>query len=290
MAANKEMTSTLILSLLAMALLLATSLTGIISDDGGKPYTSTSVRGEAVEIYGGQGLYQNDTIYKAVGFRGFDWANLFVGTPLFALGLYLYRRGQFKGQLLLAAMFTYLAWIYLIGVMGNAFNIMFLAWTALFSMGWGGIALILTHIDISALPEKFEANFPRKSLSIYVVILGLFLLVQYLMEIIAAYGTGTPPPSLGIYTTLELAALELGISIPLHLLGGVLLWKGKAGGYLIASLLAITACLTFIALSVSLLLFYFAFGRGSAADVAVPIVLAVIASGFSLVIFRRVKD
>lgn len=211
------------LSVLAMILLLAASLTAILLDDGGAPYPFTTPRGEQVEIYGGAGPYQFDNTYKAIAFRSFDWANLAVVLPLFVVGLWLYRRGKFRGQLLLAALFTYLAYIYLIGVIGNAFNALFLAWTALFSIGGTGLCLTLTQINFSALPAKLAGNFPQKSVAIYVLAVGLILLAQYLTEVIAAYTTGNPPASLDHYTTLELASLELGIMIPLHIIGGLAL-------------------------------------------------------------------
>jgi hypothetical protein len=174
--------------------------------------------------------------------------------------------------------------------MGNAFNILFLVWTALFSVGLFGLALVLTEIDISSLPGKLGTGFPRRSLSVYVIILGLFLLLQYLAEILSSYSSGKPPTSLRIYTTLELAALELGIMVPLHILGGILLWKQKPMGYLLSTLLAFAAFMTFISLSVSALILYLPFGRGSLFDVAVPIILAIVATGFSVVIFRQMKS
>ena len=106
---NKKKTPVFILSILAMALLLTASLGGIISDDNGDPYTFTSLRGEDIEIYGGAGIYQNDSVYKAVMFRGFDWVGLLVCFPLCVWGIYLYRRGQLMGQLLLGGVFTYFA-------------------------------------------------------------------------------------------------------------------------------------------------------------------------------------
>lgn len=283
---NREKIPIFVLSVLAIALLLITSITGIVADDGGSPYVFTSPRGKEVDIYGGNGLYQYDNTYKAVAFLSFEWANLVIVLPLFILGIYLYRHGQLKGQLLLAALFTYLAYIYLIGVMGNAFNIMFLVWTALFSVGFFGLFLVLADMDIAALPKKLEPNFPRKSVSVYVVIVGLILLLQYLAEIISAYATGQPPVSLDHYTTLELASLELGIMIPLHIVGGISLWRKKAWGYVISTLLAFTSFMVFIALSISLLLFYVSFGQGSALDMVITIVIAVVATGFSFVIFK----
>ena len=110
-------------------------------------------------------LYQYDNTYKAIGVRSFDWVSLVVVMPLFVLGIYLFRGGQFRGQLLLAATFTYLAYIYAIGVMGNAFNILFLVWTALFSVGLFGLFLTLAGMDIDRVPDRLAANFPRKALS-----------------------------------------------------------------------------------------------------------------------------
>jgi hypothetical protein len=279
-----------ILSVLAMMLLLATSLTAILLDDGGAPYLFTTPRGEQVEIYGGAGPYRFDNTYKAVAFRSFDWANLVVVFPLFVAGLWLYRRGKFRGELLLAALFTYLAYIYLIGVMGNAFNALFLVWTTLFSIGGIGLCLTLTQMDFAAVPAKLAGNFPRKSVAIYVVAVGVILLAQYLGEVMAAYITGNPPASLDHYTTLELASLELGLMIPLHIIGGLALWRGKTWGYLAATVLAFTAFMVFVALSISLLVFYVSFGRGDVLDMAMTTAIAVVATGFSLVIFKRVQD
>lgn len=278
------------LSVLAVLLLLAASLTAILLDDGGAPYMFTTQRGEHVEIYGGAGPYQFDNTYKAIAFRSFDWANLVIVLPLFVAGLWLYRRGKFRGQLLLAALFTYLAYIYMIGVMGNAFNALFLVWTALYSIGGFGLYLTLAQLDFAALPAKLADNFPRKPVAVYVLAVGLILLAQYMAEVLAAYTTGAPPVSLDHYTTLELASLEFGIMIPLHFASGLALWKGKPWGYLAATVLAFTTFMVFIALSVSLLLFYLSYGYGNLLDMVITFGITIVAASFSLTIFARVKD
>lgn len=83
---NKK--SILFLSLLALILMIISSLSGILLDDGGNPYTFPSLRGENVEIYGGEGIYQYDSVFKAVLFQGFDWANLVVGLLVFIWGMH----------------------------------------------------------------------------------------------------------------------------------------------------------------------------------------------------------
>lgn len=277
------------LAALAMALLLVTSLAGVVLDDGGSSYTFVSVQGEEVEIYGGVGLYRRDSVYKAIAFRSFDWVSLLVVLPLLTWGLRLYRRGQFKGQLLVAAVFTYMAYIYNIGVMGNAFNSSFLLWTAVFGVGLYGLLVTLADMDVAALPGKLASNFPRKGLAAYVVFLGMILLVQYLAQVITAYLTASPPATLEHYTTLELAALELGIMVPLHLISGVLLWKERAWGYVIAILLAFAAFMTFIALSIAALLTYFVYETGSAFDLGVTLVIMTLAAAMSWLALRRVE-
>jgi hypothetical protein len=288
-AMHKQARAVSALSIAAIALLLTASIIAIVLDDGGAPYSFISARGEAVDLYGGAGPYRYDNTYKAVMFRGFDWVNLVVVLPLFVLGLFLYRRGQLRGQFLLAALFAYLGYIYLIGVMGNAFNGMFLGWTALFSFGLIGLCLILADINLAALPHKLADHFPRKSVAIYVVIVGVILLAQYLAEIVTAYATSKPPASLDHYTTLELAALELGIMIPLHIIGGLSLWRRKAWGYVLSAILTFTALMVFIALSVSLLLLYFLYGLANLPDMAVTMMIALVAAGFSLIVFRQIK-
>jgi len=119
------------------------------------------------------------------------------------------------------------------------------------------LILVMMDLNIALVIDKLATNFPRKTVSVYVMIVGLVLLIQYLSEIIAAYTTGKPPSSLDHYTTLELASLEMGIMIPLHLISGVLLWRKKAWGYVISTTLVFISSVVFIALSISLLLFYF---------------------------------
>jgi hypothetical protein len=265
------------------------SLVGIVLDDSGDPYRITSLRGQAVEIYGGHGLYRSDSIAKAAAFRGFDWANLFVCVPLSVLGAFQYWRGRLRGQLILASVFTYLAYIYLVGVMGNAFNGMFLVWTAIFSTGAFGAGLTLAGIDAPRLSEKLATGFPRKSLAVYMLLLAVALLYQYLAQILTAYSTGRPPALLETYTTLELAALELGIMVPLHIVGGVLLWRRHAWGYLIAIPLAFAAAVAFVALSVGQVLLHVSFARENTPGIVQTLAFALIASVLSLLAFQRVK-
>lgn len=279
-----------ILISLALLIILTSSLAGILLDDGGNPYEILSQRNEKVNIYGGEGLYRYDDVTKAVTFRGFDWANLVIGLPVFSLSIYFYCKGQLRGQFMMAAFFAYLAYNYMIGVVGNAFNSMFLVWTAIYSTGLFGLAYVLKNMDFSTIEKRMEKIVPRKALAIYMMFLGLFLLFSYLYEVVLAYIHNVPPASLSHYTTLELASIELGIMAPLHILGSVLLWKKKNSGIVLGAILAFTACMTFLSLSIAQILTFFQYQTGNLGDVIIMLGLAFITSVFSIIIFTRIKE
>jgi len=290
MILSKDQRPALILAAVAAISILLSSLIGILADDGGEPYGFTSARGEEVKLYGGQGPYRYDALYKGVAIRGYDWANLLVSLPLLLLASWRYRRGELKGKLLLAAVFYHFAWNYLLALMGNAFNMLFLLWVILFSSSLYGLFFVVKEIDFSTLVGRTGAGFPRRSVAVYVLVAGLFLLISYTAQVISSYRTGTPPADLQIYTTLELAALELSFSIPLTIAGAILLWRRKAAGYLIGTLFVVGASLTFVSLSIAHGFLHFSYGWGEIADVVQPIVFATISTGFALAIFTRMGN
>jgi hypothetical protein len=272
-----------------LALLAAASLLGILLNDGGSPRTVESVRGETVQLFGGAGIYRYDTVAKAVFFDCINWMDLILVVPLLAALAFVYPRGGLLTRLLLASVFTFLAYFFLIGAMGNAFNELFLVWTALFSAALLGLGAVLLEMDFGALAARLDGRIPRRGVAAYLFALGGLLLAQYLAEVIGAYTAGTPPPSLAVYTTLELASLELGIMVPLHILGGVLLWKRQPAGYLLAVILAFAAAMAFLMLSVGQYILSAVYQSGGAGDVVALAVPAAVASVVSLYIFWKVR-
>jgi hypothetical protein len=275
---------------LTLALLLAASLAGILLNDGGDPRTVESLQGGAVELFGGSGIYRYDTVTKAVFFDGINWVDLVFAAPLLAALLLAYPRGGLFVRLLLAALFTYIGYFFLIGVMGNAFNELFLVWTALFAAALFGLGAVLLDLDFRALSGRLNGRIPRRGTALYLFALGGMLLAQYLAEIIGAYASGTPPPSLAVYTTLELAAFELGLMVPLHFLGAVLLWKRHAAGYLLAAILSFAAAMAFVALSVGQILLVTLYHTGSAAAVGALMIPAAVACAVTISLFLKVRD
>ena len=79
---------------------------GLFWQDSGTPYSFTTLHGQSIQIYG-QGLYRNDSYFKAPIFRGTDFVTLFICLPLLIISFVLYRRGSLKGGILLIGMLSF---------------------------------------------------------------------------------------------------------------------------------------------------------------------------------------
>jgi hypothetical protein len=272
-----------------LGFLFAASILGILWNDGGSPHAVNTIRGETTQLFGGEGIFRYDTVTKAVFFDSVNWVDLILAAPLLAVLWFVYPRGGLLIRLLMASVFTFLAYFFLIGVMGNAFNELFLVWTALFSAALFGLGAVLLELDFGAVAARLNGRIPHRGVAVYLFALGGMLLAQYLAEVTGAYAAGLPPPSLAVYTTLELASLELGIMVPLHFLGGVLLWKRQAAGYLLAMVLAFAAAMAFLSLSIGQYILSAVYNSGGAGDVFALAVPASAASAVSVYLFWKAR-
>jgi hypothetical protein len=88
--------------------------------------------------------------------------------------------------------------------------------------------------DLEDLPRRFSEKLPRGWIAGLLFLVGGFLLLAWLGRI------GQPliqneTPALENTTTLVIQAMDLGLVVPLCLLGGILLLRRSPWGYLLAS-------------------------------------------------------
>jgi len=86
---------------LIVLFVLTYSALGLFYQNGGSPFTFTTLRGQSVDIYG-QGIYRYDTIFFSAGFRGNDAVTVFLEIPLLIIAIVIYGRGSLRGGFLLA--------------------------------------------------------------------------------------------------------------------------------------------------------------------------------------------
>jgi hypothetical protein len=230
-----------ILTILAIAILILSILAaggGLFWPSAGQPFEFTAVTGEKVEITG-SGLYRYDPLWGTVQAQAQDAATLFLGVPALAAALVWANRGSLRGRLLLAGVLGYFLYAYTTAAFGVWFNPLFLVYVALFGLSINAVAPAAAQIDMRALPAHCADGFPRKGIIALCFGTAAFLSSAWLGRIVPDLFSGNPPYGLESYTTLFIQVMDLGVVVPLAVVGGILLWRRTPLGYLLSSVLLV---------------------------------------------------
>jgi len=199
----------------------------------GQPYPLTNFRGEQVMI-NARGLYHWDTVSSAAQMQANDLVTLVIGLPLLAVSFWLTLRGSLRGRLMLTGTLAFILYTYITMCFGAAYNKLFLVYVALFSLSLFAFILSMMSFDLTTLPRHFSERLPRRGFAALFFFSGAFLLLAWLGRIVPPLLTDQIPPLENV-TSLFIQAMDLGIIVPLCILSGILLLRGTAWGYLLAS-------------------------------------------------------
>lgn len=226
----------LIVTILILA--TSTSIIGLFSDGGRGSYEFTSVGGEIVEIYG-KGIYKNDSVSVVAQGRASDLVTLFLAIPLLTFAAFLSQRGSLKGRLLLTGTLGYFLYTYMSYSFLWNYNPLFIVYVILMSISLFAFILSLMSFDMEKVPQMFKDGLPVRFLAGFQFFIALMLGLLWLGKIIPSITAGAIPVGLEHYTTLVIQAMDLGFIVPLALISGILLLKGKPFGYLFTSIIII---------------------------------------------------
>jgi hypothetical protein len=146
-----------------IGLTLIAAGTGLFWQDGGSPFTFTTLRGQTVAIYG-QGVYRFDTRFMGAGNRGTDAVTLIVSIPLLIVATLRYRHGSLRWGLLLMGTLIYFFYVYASLALNAAYNDLFLIYVALFSATLFAVVLVYASINLVAIQAHFLPSLPRRCL------------------------------------------------------------------------------------------------------------------------------
>jgi hypothetical protein len=200
---------------------------GLYSADGGTPYVYTNQYGTAITLYG-DGLYANDSFFKAPIFRASDATILFVVVPIFLFFLIrnIAKQDKLSRSLLTSsiAMLLYYSASLSFGVVFNELHLPYIALFAgtLFSLIW---LLSQEKTDYSSI------RLPYKSIHAFLIVSGVALIVAWLPDIITAMLKGTSLALIENYTTEITYVLDMGIIAPACFATVKLLRNRKPLGY-----------------------------------------------------------
>lgn len=207
---------------------------GLFWQAGGEPYLFTTLHGESVQMYG-QGIYKNDTYFKAPINRGTDFVALFVCLPLLIVSFWRYRFGSWRGRLVMLGVLSFFLYYGVSLALSAAFNNLFLAYIALMSAAFFALAYALKEIDLVDLAARMSPGMPHRGTAVFMFAAGLGTIFVWLSEILGPILRGElPTETLGPYTTLVTHALDIGIIAPTAVVTGVYLLRRATVGYLLA--------------------------------------------------------
>lgn len=178
-----------------------------------------------------------------------DVVNLFIGVPILLGSMWLTRRGQFIGLLFWPGALFYVLYNYLGYVFGMPFNEVFLLNLTLVTLSGYSLIALVASIDGSAVQQRLTGVVPERAAGGVLAGLGILFSLRVIGVIVDALVNQTP------VATTELAVLVADFLIsPAFIIGGVLLWRREALGYVSGMGLLFQASMLFIGLIFFMLL------------------------------------
>jgi hypothetical protein len=113
---------------------------------------------------------------------------------------------------------------------------LFLVYVTIFGLSLYAFILSMMSFDLTTLPQAFSEQLPRGWIVGLMFLVGGFLLLAWLGRIIPPL-LQNQTPALENTTTLVIQFMDLGLIVPLAFLGGFLLLRRNAWGYLLSSVM-----------------------------------------------------
>lgn len=208
---------------------------GLFYETPGEPYPFVSHRGETVML-NGHGLYFYDTVSSTAQMQGNDLITLVVGLPLLAVSAWMAFRGSLRGRLLLTGTLGFILYTYMSMSALASFNVLFVVYVVLFALSMYAFILCMMSFDLQDLPRNFSENLPRGWIAGLMFVVAGFFALAWLGRIFAALQPDTVP-ALENTTTMVIQFMDLGLIAPAAVLGGILILRRSAWGYLLAAIM-----------------------------------------------------
>jgi hypothetical protein len=181
---------------------------------------------------------------------GNDWVTLVMGVPLLVASVLLARRGSVRGLLLWLGMLGYGAYNYAYYMLGAALNAFFPLYIVPLVLSVVTLILALSQTDVAEVAASFRPKTPARIVGSYLVFVAVGLTSVWMVMWAAYVFAGQPTPIEPEVFKL-VAALDITIMVPGLALGGVLLWRRRAWGYIVAAIAGIQGSLYLLVLSIN---------------------------------------
>jgi hypothetical protein len=195
------------------------------------------------------GQYRDTAWIRSTWF-GNDAVTLLVGVPLLVTALVLDRRGAVLGRLLRLGALAFGVYNYAFYLLGAALNVFFPLYVLAVLLAAVALAFTVMDTDVARAPDWFHPATPVRRIGGYLVAVACGLAAVWLGFWAAYAFLGRPAPG-GPEVFRLVAALDLTLMVPALAAGGVLLWRRRAWGYVLAAIAGLQASVYLLILSVN---------------------------------------
>jgi hypothetical protein len=178
--------------------------------------------------------HDNDFVRSA--WPGTDFVTLTVAAPLLLVATLRAARGSSRAYLVWLGLLQYMWYNFSFYLFGAAFNRFFMLYAALVALSIWTLFLGLLNLRTTGLDRKFRASTPVKTVSVFMLLVGLGLGLVYSRQWLGFVTDGQAPPILVQtgHPTSVIFALDLSLVIPLLIVGAIWLWQRKPWGFVLA--------------------------------------------------------
>lgn len=185
-------------------------------------------------------LYRDDTSWATAALRGGDFVTLVVAVPILVVALVLASRGSSRARLVWVGALAYTVYNFAFYVFGAAFNDLFLVHVVAFSSSIFALIATMSSEDASAIARGYRPRAPVRAVAALLVLVGVVFATLWSVFSISYAVTGRL--SLGA-ATLEgmhtVFAIDLSLMVPGMVLAGVLLWRRRPWGFVMAAAMSV---------------------------------------------------
>ena len=191
-------------------------------------------------------LYPND-IYPTEELRqtfiANDIVNLFIGLPILLGSMWLARRGKLIGLLFWPGALFYGLYNYLVYLFGMPFNVMFPLYLAIVTLSIYTTIGLVASIEGEVVKQRLNGRVPERFAGGVLIGFGILFMIRVIVVMANALASQT-----------SIAGVELGLLVAdfivsgALMIGGALLWRRQALGYVGGTGLLFQASMLFIGL------------------------------------------
>ena len=152
-----------------------------------------------------------------------------------------------RAWLVWVGMLAYLAYTYAFYLFGTSFNDLFLLHAVVFGASVFALVLSVSALDVPAIGAGFAPRTPRRPVAAVLGLLAAGLGAMWVYYSARFALTGQVPagsalvePDLVVHLGI---ALDLALLVPAYALAAVLLWRGSAAGFVLASVVLVAGTL-----------------------------------------------